>query len=212
MLHYCEKLDNLRKRKSLQKTTRQSKLRRIELTATRINSRKQNEKSEGVAYQRNVGINTTNTVISASVLDKVVEINDTASELVFFDLETSGLEESCDILQIAAASSTIEFCTYALPTRNIPMQVTKVNGLSGHSVNLFFNGKKVEAVELNEALMAFSAFLKTVSPSCTLAAHNSSFDMNRLIYAINNKDLYEEFKIIDSSVDTLRVFKMEYPE
>ena len=108
MFNCCSKLDKLRKVKSENKITKKYKFRRIQLAVMRKNLRKANERSEGVSYQTNLGINTANSnnnVIVSPVNDQTIN----SPRIVYFDIETTGLEETCEILQIAAVSDKYRF-------------------------------------------------------------------------------------------------------
>ena len=120
-------MDKSRKVKSENKITKKYKLRRIQLAVMRKNLRKANEWSKGVSYQTNLGINTANSnnnVIVTPVNDQTIN----SPRIVYFDIETTGLEETCEILQIAAVSDKYRFSVYALPTQSIPAEVTSING------------------------------------------------------------------------------------
>ena len=124
-LSYFHKTDELRKTKSQQKTSKKEKTRRRQLAGIRQNLKKRKEKSEGVTYESNCGINRIDKEIN---LDQNVEKNileDSECDIIYFDIETSGFEMSCDILQIAAISGSYEFSVYIHPTQSISSNATK---------------------------------------------------------------------------------------
>jgi len=209
--HFHSK-DKKRKYKSERKILKSSKLRRLELAAARKNMRKRKEQSEGVTYQRNFGINSSQ-AIPTQIFSHEKESNLDQYKFVYFDLETSGLELSHDILQIAAICDDLEFNIYILPTHAIPSQATKVNGISYKNNQLFYKNKQVEAMNLCDALLAFSEFLNFDSKSCVLVAHNGNrFDFPRLINAILSTGLLENFSTIKRCSDSMLVFKKLLPD
>ena len=115
---------------------------------------------------------------------------------------------SCDILQIAAISGSYEFSVYIHPTQSISSNATKINGLSCISGELFYGNKKVDAENERDALLSFSQFLKVVSTTSLLVAHNARFDVPRITEAIIRNKLCDEFKNV-SFADTLPFFKKE---
>ena len=200
---FCINSDKLRKYKSMKKVLKKYKLRRLELTAIRKNMRKTKEKKEGITYQRNSGIN----------LDPDTEIQTFSYEVVYFDLETSGFAMSDDILQIAAICKDREFNVYINPTQSIPSNVTKVNSLSVIRNKLCYKGVEVNAMNLRDALLSFSEFLKSVSSSCILVAHNGyRFDFPRLINATVNTKLIDDYSMVIKCSDTIHLFKKTLPE
>lgn len=207
---YCLRSDKLRIIKSSRKVTRESKLRRIQLVANRQNLRKKKERREGITYKTNCGIEMMSEKISIEEKIDDRSTNNT-TKIIYFDLETAGFEIESDILQIAAISEAFEFNVYILPSQAIPIHVTKINSLHNENGDLYFKNKKVDAVTLENALLAFSEFINIVSPSCLLVAHNARFDVPRLLNAITNCKIQDRFQIVTGFSDTLKLFKTVYP-
>ena len=80
---------------------------------------------------------------------------------VVFDLETIGLARSSDIIQIAANTEKAEFQNYVTQRVVITPEasaVTRMTYCKGTN-QLYLNGKEVEGVSVQEALLDFITFL-----------------------------------------------------
>lgn len=89
-----------------------------------------------------------------------VNFENTTRAIVFFDLETSALKGSCEILQIAARCGDRSFCEYINPKYAIPISASSVNGLTKVGRDMFFHGKKVPSKPLRVVLGELLEFLK----------------------------------------------------
>lgn len=119
-----------------------------------------------------------------------------------------------EILQIACTDGiTKEFNIYIKPTRQISPSATAVNKLTFMHGTLFFDGRPLEAVTLNEALKELINWLQQRSP-CLLIAHNcKSFDSKHLVRGFESHLLLDDFqKVSVGFSDTLPVFRELYPE
>lgn len=81
----------------------------------RENLRKQTEKIEGIQYLSNCGLeidagNSESMDINNGVNKKNIAVD--SYKIVYFDLETTGFENSADILQIAAKTEGRTFLVY----------------------------------------------------------------------------------------------------
>jgi DNA polymerase III epsilon subunit-like protein len=132
-------------------------------------------------------------------------------KIVYFDIETSGLEITYEILQIAAILEDCKFSVYVLPTTSISHNASKINGLHCVAGELYFHNKKVNALPLFDALSSFAQFLDMLFSSCFLAAYNARFDVPRLIEAITNNKLTDAFHGIIGFSDTLQFKKRTSP-
>ncbi|XP_054632583.1 DNA polymerase III subunit epsilon-like [Dunckerocampus dactyliophorus] len=134
--------------------------------------------------------------------------------VVFFDLETTGLNTSgCDIIQIAAVSGNQTFNAYTVPRCNISKKARKVHGLSVDNGALFHRGFFKPTFELYYALDSFINFLGCFRRPVYLAAHNAKrFDAPVLTRLLEEFFLLENFwGEVDSFLDTLLLSKMLYP-
>lgn len=133
--------------------------------------------------------------------------------IVFFDLETNGLTIRCDLLQIAMKHGGMKFNEYVRPRKGIRPQVTDVNGLSCAGSQLYYRGNAVPSSPLQAVLQQLLKFLTNCNKPCLLVAHNCAFDAPRLIKAIRNSLLVEQFReVIAGFVDTLPLIKKKFPE
>lgn len=155
---YATSTDGKRIKRKNKSSTSETKLRRIILKQQREALRKSLEQVEGISYQSNCG------------MDMEIDLpeesnNDTKFLIVYFDLETTGLDMSAEIVQIAAKCGRYEFSVYVNPTKEISRSATKVTGLSNDGGFLCPNGKAVEHSNQKEALLAFKQFLESLSKS-----------------------------------------------
>ena len=76
--------------------------------------------------------------------------------LVFFDLETTGLDvEEDEIVQIAALANTAEseeFCEFVLPNVEISKGASNVNGMTVQHGQLVRNGRVLRSTDIRSAL------------------------------------------------------------
>ncbi|KAK0166664.1 hypothetical protein PV327_004156 [Microctonus hyperodae] len=127
--------------------------------------------------------------------------------------QTAGFHLGADILQIALKFSDKTFSVYVKPTQQISTHASESNGLTSHGQDLFYYGRKVSSVTLSKALDELLSFLKTFENPCIMVAHNCPFDAPRLLRAIKNEKLLDEFRIVISSFqDTLKLFKQKFPD
>lgn len=132
--------------------------------------------------------------------------------LVYFDLETSGLKKTADILQIAAKCRKYTFCKYVNPTQLI-MPKNTISGLKNVNGTLFRNNKRVSSSPLQEVLCAFKKWLAALKP-CILVAHNGlRFDFPLLLRALKKNSLIEDFEtLIVGCADTFTILRKMYPD
>ncbi|XP_015125449.1 uncharacterized protein LOC107047212 [Diachasma alloeum] len=179
-------------------STTEYKSNRIELTKKRRALRYRKEQSEGVTYQSQMGLIST-PVINETLMandDAMVDLGNEEYEVVFFDLETSGLDANCNILQIAAGTGSASFNIYIKPSKPIDPHATQAHGLTSVSGDLYLHGIRVETVSLRSALTSFLAYLQKIEKKCILVAHNLRFDGPRLLKAIERLSLLSEFQAV----------------
>lgn len=175
-----------------------SKANRIELKKKRSALRHRNERSEGVMYQSQMSLITTPVINQPGRTgDQVVaEMANDEYQMVFFDLETSGLSANCDILQIAAGTGSLSFNTYIKPSKVIDSKATEVHGLTNVSGDLYLHGVLVESLSLRRALTELISYLRKFDKKCILVAHNLAFDGPRLLRSIEKLSLLSEFQAV----------------
>ncbi|XP_074096708.1 uncharacterized protein LOC141525906 [Cotesia typhae] len=158
------------------------KLKRRELFKNNKNGNVNAERKEGITYQSKCGFDVGVEFIDASI--HVQPISTDSTEIVFFDLEPTGLGNNCEIVQIAARFKNLSFNVYILPL-----------------------------VSIKQAAENFINFLKSVHEKILFAAHNCSrFDAPHLLRLINKLKLFDVFKtVVIGFIDTLPVLKKKLP-
>ncbi|XP_059191750.1 DNA polymerase III PolC-type-like [Centropristis striata] len=134
--------------------------------------------------------------------------------LVFFDLETTGLDTAvCDIIQLSAVSGSKDFNKYILPRRQIDKRASGVTGLTFIDNQLLLNGSPMDTVPLDEAVTTFLDFLRSFHTPVLLVAHNAHrFDAPLISRVIRELSLLEEFRqVVTGFVDTFVLSKNLFP-
>lgn len=179
---FCRKNDKFRQDRAERVKSKSAKARRNLLAKNRDELRKKKERSEGVKYQSNSGLtldrDPNNLTLGNECLNELKTAQRIFSDtqdfaLVYFDLETSGLDKKCDILQIAAKCDDMSFSVYVTPNKAINSSASKVTGLTERHGQLYFNNNFVISSPLSDALLSFNAFPKLFQKPCILIAHNA---------------------------------------
>lgn len=181
----------------------------MQLKKFRSMLRHRKENQEGVTYESNCSLFTQPAVLEKEIDDNDNYLNseeDTCEYLIILlDLETSGFEADCDILQIAAQCGKKKFATYIDPVRQIFQKASEAHGLTNCSGKLFYYGKEVESVSLRLALSNLYEWLKSLGKKCYIATHNLAFDGPRLFRAIDKNKLTSDYsEVVYGFVDTLK--------
>ncbi|KAK0175023.1 hypothetical protein PV327_008808 [Microctonus hyperodae] len=211
---YVMQYDGKKAKRSDKIKTKAYKKRRIELSKNREKLRQRNEKTEGVMYKSNCGINSQeiNLFSETSNYSQMRSLPD-STVIVYFDLETCGLYRSDCILQIAAVCDNFEFNVYITPTQKISSESTEITGLHSIGDELFLRNTKIISLSLKDALLAFLQFLKTRQRlHMRLVAHNAKFDVSRLLKAIISCEMEKDFSVITSFCDTLGIFRKTFSQ
>jgi DNA polymerase III alpha subunit (gram-positive type) len=137
-------------------------------------------------------------------------------QLVYFDLETTGLGKHSDIVQIAAVHEYgSSFATYIMPVSNITASATNTHGITKRNGCLYKGGDRIQDVETpaNGLRKFFSWLRKTASKSdkkVILVAHNAfKFDAPVLINNCRGVGVARKLKVIDYVCDSLEAFKKQ---
>ncbi|XP_026277156.1 uncharacterized protein LOC113205662 [Frankliniella occidentalis] len=137
------------------------------------------------------------------------------SQLVYFDLETTGLDvRKCEIIQIAATTDAGQSCNFFIkPLNSIPSEVTKINGLAVVGGDLYKNGRAVESLQPKAAWQNFIKFLRSVHDNVTLMGHNAHrFDFPLLVRDMLKHGMLEELRsAVSTFVDSVKVFQAKLP-
>ncbi|XP_053175480.1 three prime repair exonuclease 4 [Scomber japonicus] len=124
--------------------------------------------------------------------------------LVFFDLETTGLGQSCDIVQLAAVSGDHYLNLYIIPRCRIQRGAAKVTGFRVRRQRLYLHRQLVLTNSLREVLMSFIAFIQMLGRPLVLGHNIRRFDCPLLARALDELDLRAEFESsVSGYVDTL---------
>ena len=119
-------------------------------------------------------------------------------KLVFFDLETTGLNKDDEVIEIGAikvvdAEIVGTFSTLVKPSKPLPRFITNLTGITQEDVN--------GAQDSNYIKKTFKSFIE----DAILVAHNASFD----------KSFLEKFlgePVQNSVIDTLELARLTFPE
>lgn len=111
---------------------------------------KEFQRSEGIQYQPNCGINIDITALNSSHLQSS-EMSEKNCGIVYFDLKTSDFGDSACILQIVAECNQSTFSVYVTPTQHISVSAANVTGLHTINGDLLLHNKVVETVDLPDA-------------------------------------------------------------
>ncbi|KAJ3596711.1 hypothetical protein NHX12_003115 [Muraenolepis orangiensis] len=133
--------------------------------------------------------------------------------VVFFDLETTGLDSTCDIIQLAAVSGERSFNSYMVPKAAIDREAADITGFRVQDSVLLQGGRPVPTVPLREALTSFLTFLSSLGGPVLLAAHNGKrFDAPILTRQLRRCSLMQQFQQLGSMfMDTFLLSKNLYP-
>ncbi|XP_034005108.1 DNA polymerase III PolC-type-like isoform X2 [Trematomus bernacchii] len=140
--------------------------------------------------------------------------------IVFFDLETTGLDtKSCHIVQLAASCKNTfnhenTFTRYILPHIPIRLGATNVNGFTFRYGQLFLHKEPVSTMTLYYSLTTFINYLGRFPRPVLLAAHSSKIFHGRVLMRVLKKcSLFEQFKkVVSGFVDTLPLSRKLYPQ
>lgn len=124
--------ENFRLRKDIKRNKRAAYAKTINFKRRRhllfdLHKRKMRDKErkEGITYSS--GCNFYSSNIDKSIVQKVWHVPEKMS-IVYFDLETTGLSKTSEIVQISAKCETMEFNEYIVPSTKIPKVVTTLTG------------------------------------------------------------------------------------
>ncbi|XP_052067585.1 uncharacterized protein LOC127706898 isoform X2 [Mytilus californianus] len=209
------KLNRKRDRKSTVSKTKEGKKQRLLLKKKRTSKNSGMEVREGKTYESEIGIEHPD----QEEIPEVMEIGEvdkeamTVAPLLVFDLETTGLSRSSDIIQLAAYSKDSTFDTYILPSQPISKEATNITKITVCGNNMLYNSKPVNFKYPHQALTDFITFLSEFSCKPILVGHNiKRFDCHILYNALRFYNMYSEFcSHIIGFVDSLDVFKHVVP-
>ncbi|XP_056128551.1 three prime repair exonuclease 4 [Rhinichthys klamathensis goyatoka] len=123
---------------------------------------------------------------------------------VFFDLETTGLDRSCDLVQLAAVSGSHTFNLFMVPRRPMQPGASRITGFSVRRQRLLLHRRPVLTSSLREALVSFITFLQMLGRPLLVGHNIRRFDCPVLARALDEFSLRSDFqKHLGGFVDTL---------
>lgn len=218
----ADRFDKSAEKRRLRASTKNFKRRRLQLKHSNYASLGQKELREGVTYQSSVAmdiIGETDTLsipsmkhqpsvgrIPLPTLENIV--------LLGFDLETTSLSDTCEIIQISAANFDFSetFDQYVLPVGPISASASKVNGITKINDKMFLRSRPIECVDIVSSLGSFGSWLYKLGQEVVLVGHNANtFDSKHLWRVIENNGVGESFPNWAGFIDTLPLFRKLYP-
>ncbi|XP_015114259.1 uncharacterized protein LOC107039252 [Diachasma alloeum] len=136
--------------------------------------------------------------------------------LVFFDLETNGLDiPTAEIIQVAAKCGENTLNKHIIPANSIPAEVTAITGLSVIDGVMYDRSRNaVETVTKEKAMTSFIEFLSSLGGKALLIAHNAhNFDAPIISRTMHEVGLLHDFiTVVLGFSDTLPMFRYDLPE
>ncbi|XP_066583761.1 uncharacterized protein [Prorops nasuta] len=162
---------------------------------------------EGVSYESGCVYLNTSELIDEVIIAANVSYDNCA--IVAFDIETTGLQTTDVIVQIAAVSDQNSFNVYIMPTKCMSPHASNVTGIEVINNEMFMHSKKVTASSARDGIISFLYFLKHLRKPCVLVARNGfRFDVPRIINLVTSVELLKELKIfVKGFCHTMPVFK-----
>ena len=190
-------------------SSKAGKLQRRKLRLNRSNAQETSELREGTTYSSACTLATGNEDIDTEAIPAPVTapslqplVWNPAYVTVCFDLETTSLLRSSQLMQIAArvhgSDSCPAFSVYLLPTEAVSPAASEVTGLAATVEGekaLTANGKRVMALSQRDRLQVLIDWLENLSKSVVLVAHNChTFDMRVLSNALVCEGVQADFE------------------
>lgn len=126
------------------------------------------------------------------------------NNLVFFDLETTGLGQTCEIIQLAAVCGGHSLNLYTVPHYRMQRGAAKVTGFRVRRHKLYLHRRPILTNSLKEVLVSFIAFLHMLERPLVIGHNIRRFDCPVLARALDEFDLKAEFvSAISGCLDTL---------
>ncbi|XP_062566154.1 uncharacterized protein LOC134228511 [Saccostrea cucullata] len=206
------KLARKLKRQRLAQAQKSVKRRRLQLKNERTSKDATQSVLEGATYSSKIGLEESVDLEDISMEPKSVCLE--GSSFIVFDLETTGLDRSSEILQIACVCGTEKFNVYMKPRCcSISISASDATGLTYVGGILKHNGKAVQSTSASEGLQDFLRFLSRF-PDSILIGHNiQNFDLPVLLHQLTKYNLMKDFEgTVSGYIDTLKLSRKVIPK
>ncbi|MCI4382001.1 hypothetical protein PGIGA_G00258500 [Pangasianodon gigas] len=117
-----------------------------------------------------------------------------APHMVFFDLETTGLGPSCDIVQLAAVSGHHTLNLFMVPRCRMEPGASRITGFRVRRHRLFLHRRPVLTNSLKEALVSFITFLRMFGRPLLVGHNIRRFDCRVLARVLDEFGLKAAFQ------------------
>ncbi|VDI17004.1 Hypothetical predicted protein [Mytilus galloprovincialis] len=210
-------LDKRRAKKIQKSRTRKLKTERKRLKEMKLAKNSGLEIREGKTYESEIGMNEQNVdEIEIPGPPEIKEFTDNilTAPILIFDLETTGLQRTSDIIQIAAFSQNNKFSSYIMLNRAISNGASEVTKISVIGSQMYYNLQAVPSKLQNEAFTDFNDFVKSFLVKPLLVGHNiKCYDCHVLYNSLRFHNMWNDFASnISGFLDTLELFKLLYPK
>ena len=202
------------KRKLLE-FTKSFKRRRLELRAKRKQSDTSTELREGDTYKSGVSLNSNCGTVEIPTPVSVPGFFDIPNDdylFISFDVETTLLEDDCDLVQLSAVLTASYFDAYVIPQKQTTSSASRVAGLTVVGSQLLLHGKPVSALDIRLGLRNFITWLQSHGTPVVLHGHNVKFDAKVILRSCTEAGLRDTFfSVVVGFCDTLPLLKKLLP-
>ncbi|XP_061172640.1 uncharacterized protein LOC133191040 [Saccostrea echinata] len=186
------RLANKLKRKRLMQSLPTTKKRRLELKAARLSKEAARNVLEGQSYKSDIGLE--EDVDLDDIDPEPLRISPESSCLMYFDLETTGLSRTSDIIQIAAVCEDRSINVYLNPSVPICKEASAATGLRYDMGQLTLHGEPVPSTDQVSGLTQFVDFTTDCASKPVIVGHNiQNFDLPILQYHLQRHGLLKRF-------------------
>ncbi|KAJ8249268.1 hypothetical protein GJAV_G00232980 [Gymnothorax javanicus] len=124
--------------------------------------------------------------------------------LVFFDLETTGFGQACDIIQLAAVCDGRSFNAYMVPCCSIESKAAAITGFSVVGGCLYKHGRALGTIPHQQAIKGFLTFLRKLGRPLLVSHNARNFDSRVLDRALDEWQQRAAFlRVTSGLLDTL---------
>ncbi|XP_076082457.1 uncharacterized protein LOC143053542 isoform X2 [Mytilus galloprovincialis] len=151
------------------------KLKRKRLKEMKLAKNSGLEIREGKTYESEIGMTEQNVdEIEIPGPPEIRELTDNilTAPILIFELETTGLQRTSDIIQITAYSKNNKFSSYIMPNRAISNGASAVTNISVIGSQMYYNLQPVSSKLQTEAFTDFNDFVKRFLVTPLLVGYN----------------------------------------